>query len=96
MSSTPRDLQTLIDNFTEHLSKSGLSVNAAKCATFSVARNGKTRKFVIDASQTFRAEGEDIPTLSVADFYKYHGVQICSRGAVPHSKQKLQKSLDAL
>ena len=96
LASTPRGLQALIDSFTQHLLKSGLSVNAAKCATLSVAINGKTRKSIIDSTQVFAVGGGQIPALAVVDFYKYLGVQISARGAAPHSRQKLQSSLDAL
>ena len=96
VASTRVGLQEQISRFTGDLALSGLNVNAAKCSSLSIARDGHTRKFVVDPDLTFTAGGQPMPAMTCVDFYKYLGVHFSAKGSAPMVEGKLQGFLDNL
>ena len=91
--STPAGLQHQVRVFTEHLAKSGLSVNAGKCASLVISVNGKTRKWVCDPNPVVEVFGERVKPLTITQTYKYLGLQVNARGARSAAESKIKEKL---
>ena len=95
LASTRAGLQRQIQIFTDHLAKSGLYMNAAKCATISIVV--RADKWVVDPTPgQFTVQGQGVPALSITDTYKYLGLHVAPNGAVPHVEERLQGALREL
>ena len=82
LAQTRQGLQENIGLVSDHLRKSGLSLSAGKCKTLSiVVSKGRTKKWYCDATPRFRVAGEFIPSLGIAETYKYLGLRFNARGA---------------
>ena len=88
-------LQAQVNLFTDHLQKSGMTVNAGKCATIAIVVNGKSRKWVVDPRRFLKIgdSPELVKALSVADTYKYLGIQASASGSTSCAEGKLERLL---
>ena len=91
--STSQGLKHQVATFVEHLRLSGLTVNAGKCKTLAIRCNGKTRKWVCDPNSFLKIDGGDVPALSIADAYKYLGIQVKATGSLSAAEAKLKDKL---
>ena len=72
-----------------------MTVNAGKCATIAIVVNGKSRKWVVDPRRFLKIgdSPELVKALSVADTYKYLGIQASASGATSCAEGKLERLL---
>ena len=95
LASTKAGLQHQIQVFTQHLAKSGLFMNAKKCASISIVV--RADKWVVDpAPGQFAVLGQAIPAMSVSDTYKYLGLHVSPNGTIPLVEEKLQTALSEI
>ena len=82
LAQTRQGLQENIERVADHLRKSGLSLSAGKCKSLSiVVTRGRTKKWYCDDTPRFQVAGEIIPSLGIAETYKYLGLRFSARGA---------------
>ena len=96
MSETQAGLQRQIDAFSGHLAKSGLLMNAAKCATLNITALPAQKSWVCNQTSSLRLGGVLIPALSVNETYKYLGLQVSATGVSPKVEEKLKEHLKQL
>ena len=96
ISETKEGLQKQIDSFTRHLAKSGLQVNAKKCASLSIVVRSRIKKWLCDPTPTFTVFGNGITPMSIEETYKYLGVHFSATGSQPDVEEKLKKRLKEL
>ena len=88
------ELQRQVNLVTAALSKCGLEVNPAKCATMSLVADLQRRLWYVSQNQPIHVNGEDLPSLSITDAYKYLGCQFSAHGATQSVMEKLEKQLE--
>ena len=91
---TPMMLQKRLDIFTEILTPTGLIPNPAKCSSLTLRADGKRKRVLVDANQTFKIAGKEIPTLGPTNPIKYLGVHISAGGIAATAPQKLHEGLE--
>ena len=93
---TQAGLQRQIDAFSGHLAKSGLFMNAGKCATLSIVAQRAKKSWFCKATSSFRLGGALISALKVQETYKYLGLQVSASGVCPQVEAKLKDRLKEL
>ena len=93
---TQAGLQRQIDAFSGHLAKSGLFMNAGKCATLSIVAQKFKRSWFCNATSSLRLGGDLISALKVRETYKYLGLQVSATGVCPQVESKLKDRLKEL
>ena len=93
---TQAGLQRQIDAFSGHLAKSGLFMNAGKCATLSIVAQRAKKSWFCKATSSFRLGGALISALKVQETYKYLGLQVSASGVSPQVEAKLKDRLKEL
>ena len=96
MSETQAGLQRQIDAFSGHLAKSGLIMNAGKCATMSIVAVKAKRSWYCNQESSLRLGGVLISALNVNEAYKYLGLQVSATGVSPKVEEKLREHLKQL
>ena len=81
LAESPRNLNRLVQQYTLELSRVGLEVNAAKCATVNIRVHKRKAgtKWVVDSSSIVEIDGAAIPSLPASEAYRYLGVGMGSR-----------------
>ena len=93
LASSRDGLQEQIRTLSDHLLKSGLSLSAGKCTTLSiVVSRGRTKKWHCDDLNRFQVGGDFIPSMNIAETYKYLGLRFGARGA----NSDITESLDSM
>lgn len=62
------------------LAKVGMSLNASKCATFELDKDGKAKKVFTRAESFLTVDNANVPALGERDFYKYLGLKFGAQG----------------
>ena len=90
---TPERLQKRLDETVSNLAKAGLRVNATKCASLTIRRDGKRKRVVVDQSQRLTVEGQAMEALGPTDKLKYLGVSIGFHGTHFEPEAPLKEGL---
>jgi hypothetical protein len=93
LAETPAGLQNQINKFSAHLARSGLMMNAGKCATLSIVANLRKKQWRCDPVSFARLGTELIPALPINEAYKYLGIHVSATGASPVVEEKLKAAL---
>ena len=102
ISESAKGLQFQIDRFAAHLARSGLRLNAGKCASYAcrVVGGREARKYAIDTVSQFSVTDsvsgvkETMKALGLNECYKYLGISFHTKnGALPDSEKKLEALL---
>jgi len=96
ISATQAGLQRQIDRFSDHLKKSGLLMNADKCATLSIQAQPAKKSWVCNQTSSLRLEGTLISALKVGETYKYLGLHYSAMGVTPQTESNLKEQLRQL
>ena len=94
LAGTREELQRQVDLVTAALSSCGLEVNPAKCATLSLVADQQRRLWYVSRRHPIHVNGEDLPSLSIEDSYKYLGCQFSAHGATQSVTEKLNSQLN--
>ena len=93
---TPAGLQRNVDLLVEQLGACGMVCNAAKCATIQLITNRRTKQWRPGTQPILRVGAKYVPTLGLADTYKYLGVRLGvgftdSESLLPQLTEKLER-----
>ena len=80
-SSSEKGMKMLLQKLTSELKKSGLSINATKCASLRACPDGKNKKWNIIKDPFLKIDDIDIKILTLGATYKYLGVLIGAKDA---------------